>query len=362
MSHNDKFIGQLEDYLETFDGTTPLPDRVRDAIRAELPSARQVQPRTGLLGVFTMLSNASAGARLGLAAAAVVVAVALGAAFLNSRPGTAAGVAPTPTTAVTTAPSAAPTPVPTSSPTSAPSGAVSPPWLAVGTSVACDSADTANSCLAAGTYQLSGGGTSWPVMVTLDLPAGWSEWRPGPGWDAVLLNADSGWGIVITTVGDVYRDPCDSSKGAIPAAQVNTPEKLAAEIAAWPGFTTTAAQPVTVDGHRALELRVAKKANTKMCGPGPQAVSNRPGWGVAWLSASGTVVDAYPFANGSAYRTTIRIVDTGNGLLVIRASDFPNTSPNETGAGLANTPDRHAKDQATLRAILNSVKLTPTSP
>ena len=85
MSHDDRFIGQLEDYLEEFDGVTPLPDRVRDAIRAELPSARQVRPKPGLRRMFTMLSFASAGARVGLAAAAIIVAVVLGAAFLYSN-------------------------------------------------------------------------------------------------------------------------------------------------------------------------------------------------------------------------------------------------------------------------------------
>jgi len=30
MSHNDDFIGHLEDYLHEFDGATPLPDHVRD--------------------------------------------------------------------------------------------------------------------------------------------------------------------------------------------------------------------------------------------------------------------------------------------------------------------------------------------
>ena len=201
--------------------------------------------------------------------------------------------------------------------------------------------------------------------MTLDLPAGWQEPSPQAGWDLVVVSdgppgyAGSGWGVMFTTVGDVYRDPCDVSKGTIPAAQVNTPQKLAAAIAAWPGFTTTPARPITVDGHSALELKVAKKANSAGCG-----------YGNAWLSSSGASVDAYPFASGSAYPTTIRIVDTGRGLLVIRATDFPNTSPFELGNGLANTPDRHAGDQAALHAILDSIRhhrlagveLTPGDP
>ena len=31
MTHSDEFIGTLEDYLDGFDGATPLPERVSDA-------------------------------------------------------------------------------------------------------------------------------------------------------------------------------------------------------------------------------------------------------------------------------------------------------------------------------------------
>ena len=44
MNRDDDFIGRLEDYLESFDGVTPLPARVRDAIHADLPRTRQVRP------------------------------------------------------------------------------------------------------------------------------------------------------------------------------------------------------------------------------------------------------------------------------------------------------------------------------
>ena len=108
MSNNDPFIGQLEDYLEDFDGVTPLPDRVRDAIRAELPSARQVRPQPGLRRMFTMLSFTSAGVRVGLAAAAVV-AVVLGAAFLYSNRKVEGVGAPAPPTPIPTTLAKAPT-------------------------------------------------------------------------------------------------------------------------------------------------------------------------------------------------------------------------------------------------------------
>lgn len=349
MNHNDDFIGQLEEYLEAFDGVTALPDRVRDTIRAELPSARQVRPSPGLERVSTMLSNASGRARLGLAAAVIVVAVVLGGAFLNN--GSSSGIVgggQTPPPAATIAP----TLVPTSAPTAAPTVEAVLPALNEGPG-ACDPSDTGISCLAPGTYQLSGARGDWPVTVTVNVPAGWFEPDPSAGLDFVLVNSGppdyqgSGWGVMFTTVGNVYRDPCGPSKGWIPAADVDTPQKLAAAIAAWPGFATTAAQPITVDGHSALEFKITKKAKSAGCG-----------YGNAWLSSSGASVDAYPFANGSAYPTTIRIVDTDRGLLVIRATDFPNTSPFEIGQGMTNTPTRHAADQPKLHAILDSIRLT----
>src|SRR5262249_23330127 len=128
--------------------------------------------------------------------------------------------------------------------------------------------------------------------------------------------AGTGWGVQFATVGDVYRDPCDVSKGKIPAAEVETPQKLAAAIAAWPGFAATARKPIAVDGHSGLEFTLSRTA--KGCG-----------LGTSWQSASKGVVDAYPFAYGPKYSTTIRIVDTGRGLFVIRAEDFPDTTPFE---------------------------------
>src|SRR6478672_7310474 len=85
MNGTDDFIGTLEDYLVEFEGVTPLPGRVKDAIHAELPRTRQAHARPGAARVFAMLFQASAGVRLGLAAATVVAAVILGAAFINNN-------------------------------------------------------------------------------------------------------------------------------------------------------------------------------------------------------------------------------------------------------------------------------------
>ena len=37
----DEFIGLLGGYLDEYEGSTPMPEHVRDAIRADLPSTRQ---------------------------------------------------------------------------------------------------------------------------------------------------------------------------------------------------------------------------------------------------------------------------------------------------------------------------------
>ncbi|MEP7040954.1 MAG: hypothetical protein ABI864_05195, partial [Chloroflexota bacterium] len=79
MTHDDEFIGQLENYLDEFEGMTPLPDAVRDAIRAELPGTRQIGPlsrpnRNGSRRLFHMSRNM----RIGLAAAAVVLVAIVG--------------------------------------------------------------------------------------------------------------------------------------------------------------------------------------------------------------------------------------------------------------------------------------------
>jgi len=187
------------------------------------------------------------------------------------------------------------------------------------------------------------------------VPAGWFNWHAGGGADAVLVDGGpaarggSGWGVLFATVGDVSRDPCDPSKGVIPAAQVDTPQKLAAAMAAWPRFKATAPQPITVDGHSGLKLQLTSTA--------PNACNAT---GSLWRTTTGGTMDVYPMvgSTGAGAPGTYEIVDTGHGLLVIRTSDFPQTSPAELAGGVAPDPKRHAADQIKLHAILDSIRLT----
>lgn len=91
MTENDHFIGRIEDYLVEFDGATPLPDRVIDAIHAELPRTRQVKASPGLMRMPAMLTTISsrapwgpaALAKVGVTAVAVVAIGVVGLTFLR---------------------------------------------------------------------------------------------------------------------------------------------------------------------------------------------------------------------------------------------------------------------------------------
>lgn len=82
MTGKDDFLAQLEDYLDTAEGSTILPHAVRDAIRAELPSTRQVGPLRGPMRIFAMATQLPRSSRYGLAAAVVAIALVGGASFL----------------------------------------------------------------------------------------------------------------------------------------------------------------------------------------------------------------------------------------------------------------------------------------
>jgi hypothetical protein len=83
MTTQDDFIRQLEGYLDDHEGPTPLPETVRDAVRAALPRTKQSRPVRGPARYLMM--NANPMVPVALAAAAAILAVAVGA-FLLTRP------------------------------------------------------------------------------------------------------------------------------------------------------------------------------------------------------------------------------------------------------------------------------------
>ena len=74
MTRDDDFFGPLEGYLDEYEGSTPLPEDVRNAIRAQLPSSKQ-RPAWWPGWRFPEMNQAM---RIALASAAVLAVAVIG--------------------------------------------------------------------------------------------------------------------------------------------------------------------------------------------------------------------------------------------------------------------------------------------
>jgi hypothetical protein len=224
---------------------------------------------------------------------------------------------------------------------------------------ACGPGGGPHTCLAPGTYRLSG--DVWPGEITMEVPAGWFEWLPytnRDAYDALLVDAGtgngSGWGLEFNVVGAVAKDPCDPAKGAYDRVATRTVDGLVAAMSRWPGFEATAPAPTVVGGYSG-QLIVLTSTRTERDCPN----------GSVWTIPQGETVNAYPMVGvrGPAPRPgTFRIVDVNGTLLVIRTTDFPETSPNELSQGIPDDPTRHAADQVAMHQILDSIRVIGAPP
>jgi len=178
MTREDDFIGQLEGYLDEFEGMTPLPPAVRDAVRAQLPMTKQLGRFRGPMRRFDFMNSNVV--RFGLAAAAIVLAIFVGVRFLPiDNTGTSATQTPEPT--------------PTATPLALRAGVLEP-----------------------GTYLMSNVDQPirTPVRFTFTVPAGWSA---AP--DDLYIGKHTGAGELgfdVFPVTHVYTDACHS-EGALTA-------------------------------------------------------------------------------------------------------------------------------------------------
>jgi hypothetical protein len=334
----NEFIGQLEDYLVEFDGDTPLPGRVMDAIHAELPRTRQAKARPGLMRMPPMLSTISSRAPL-IAAAAVVAAVVLGAVFIN-RDNNKSGVAGVP--------AENPTPVPSQS--TGPAASSEARLLVNANQVSCPGITGMVFCLDPGEYQL-GSTELWPAIVTLDVPENWWYYEGGTGFSGVLVQTEdavnaSGWGVIFSTVGSVSIDPCDGTAGTSDT-DVRTPGELYEVIKGWPGFDASEPEPIS-NGYDGVRFTLTSTKTSADC-PGNEM----------WTTANSASVEPYPMVNakGRSHETEFRIFDIDGEPLVILAMNFPETSPFEEDNGIPFDPERHVEHQVEMEAILDSIRL-----
>ncbi len=341
MNPDDDFIAGLEDYLDTYDGVVPLPESVRTTVRERLPGTPQVHSPDLPDRMRGLLADLSAPVRYGIGVAAVLVIVAGAAVSLTGRVGPGVGADPATATSSTPVPLRSPTPAPASSPR----GLVGAPEASCGDGLGTH-------CVAAGTYAVTG--PLWPGTITLDIPTGWFNWDPAVDFQSLLVEmgadspAGSGWGIAISPVDTVSKDPCDATAGTFASDQTASAAGVVDAMRAWPGFEVSAATPIDVDGRPGQLVQVTSSRTAKDCEGS-----------VAWTTPSGLSVDAYPMAGvpGVPRAGTFRVIDVAGAVLVIRTTEFGDPSPHELDQGVKPDPLRHAVDQAELRSIVDSIRI-----
>ncbi len=332
MTHNDDFIERLENYLDEYEGITPLPDAVRDAIRAELPRTKQIGPGGGPSRFLSMTLSLSPTARYGLAAAIVLAAALIGANFLG-RDGSIGG------------PSASPTPTASPSPTSVPTSAQ--PW---------DLLDAASGAdLAPGEYYLDL--PAYPARIGFEVPEGWWHYWPTAAKQdadvhAILVNSmdtvgvrdSSGWGLAFSTVGRVRVDPCDSAAGFMASSVSESARALARAFETWSDFQATV-QNVTLGGYSGKRVEITR-AEGVTCPAG------------LFTTPAGYMYDLQP-PSSLAVPDRFTFLDVEGSVLVVWTTDFPATTPFEVDSGASPDPQAHAADQEQLHDILDSIVIEP---
>ena len=214
MTHNDEFIGQLESYLDEYEGSTPLPEDVRDAIRAELPLTRQ-RPAWWPARRRPNMNNT---VKLSLAAAAVVVAALLGFRFLV--PGTGLG-------------GPGPTSTPTPEPQALVQGAAGPGFFTTEFFTESPATD--------------------PVQFTFEMPADWGAAQP---WVIGPNREGPGAAIAFVQVSGLFSDPCLDNQGSPDVAVGSTAAELASALAEHDAYEATATGDFTVDGYEGIRMEL----------------------------------------------------------------------------------------------------------
>lgn len=213
MTHEDNFIGQVEAYLDEFQGVTPLPDVVRSAVRAEVPRTRQVAAgHAGPMGRLRMSMSMPAPVRYGLLVAGFVAAVILGAELF----GRAVGGPP----ARTPSPSAV---------TLEPEGDAAP--------------------LRAGSYAIA---SPFPVRLRFDVPEGTSVFHYTQQASQVNLSVGGSGETSFEIIDNVTADPCTGLLLNPPVGP--SVQDLVTALSNMPGFRATVATDVAIDGFRGKQF------------------------------------------------------------------------------------------------------------
>jgi hypothetical protein len=335
MTRNDDFTRRLENYLDEYEGVTPLPDAVRAAIRAELPHTKQIGPIPGLSRFSRMTLQLPVSARYGLAAAAVLAAVVVGASIVGGRGSVGDKGNPAHSSAATASPTATP--------------------AATGPTNLLDLSVSEAGDLPAGEYYLDL--PAYPARIGFQLPAGWWHYWPGSmrsvaDVHAVLVNSmdttgtsdESGWGLAFTLVEAVPVDPCDVAAGYLPSSVTKSAERLTEALGSGGDFLGQS-RDVTMGTFSGKSVQVI--ADDPPCEE-PVLFTTPSGYEFAPMwPTSGTKVNQFI------------LLDVEGSVLVIWTTDFPATTEFEVASGASPDPEAHVEDQAQLHDILDSIVIEP---
>jgi hypothetical protein len=325
----DDFIERLEEYLDG-EGVTPLPDGVRSEVRAALPSIKQGGPG-GPLRFDPMTFQIPAAARFGLAAAAVVAAIAIGAGFLLR--GDVGDDDPTLRPSASAAASAA--------------ASVGGPMSLLDSPRQGD--------LPAGEYLLDH--EAYPALIQFTVPEGWwyywtSASRAASDVHAILVNNgvgdgySSAWGLGFSVVNQVRADPCDAGAGYMDGSVTESAETLAAAFETWTDFSPTT-EDVTIGGFPGKRVELSSPDGSDCVGG---LFTTPTGYRFDMPRAS-----EEPFDNPHQFTS----LDVDGSVIVIWTTDHPGSTGYEVANGASPDPEAHATDQVELDAILDSIVFTP---
>jgi hypothetical protein len=302
MTRDDDFIGQLDGYLDEYEGATPLPAAVRDAIRAELPRTKQIGPLGGLLRALNISRRIPAPAGYGLIAAVIIGAVIIGGALFYRGPDVGGGqeASATPTA---TATSRTPSPTPR----------------------------ILSATLDAGTYLMPKEFGGVPFSFT--VPAGWATDRDsfvskGTGGGEVI-RLTKGVILAAFTVDHVYADACHP-QGTIQLVG-DSVEALATALGTQLGRDTAGPSAVSVDGYTGQLVELIAPADISSCDGGLLRT---------WSDVGGDQSGGWPAGPGQT--DEVYIVDVDGTRLVIVAAHWADTSP---------------QDLAELQHVLDSIRI-----
>lgn len=168
-----------------------------------------------------------------------------------------------------------------------------------------------------------------PVVVTVDVPAGWGT---NGGW--VVMGpkgnqAPDGMAIRIYTAANLFVHPLSPSDGVLDPPVGPSVQDLVTAMVDHPDWTTTGPDAITIDGYSGQVVHVTLPAGTSNATPFNLfgAAKDPQEWG--W--AAGQLFDIY-------------VIDVGGKRLVIDAFHYP------------GTPEADVTAQ---RAVIDSVQLTP---